>query len=264
MAYRFCGKTKTLASFKVLARSTVHLHHAHYLSQSSRVSTAAKEMGSLHPTVQSLSSYSFPKDRLKTYQNDASKRPVVLVACGSYSPVTTLHLQMFEIASRFIKRSTNFEVMGEYLSPVSDAYKKQGLASSTHRLRMCELAANEKPNSRLMVDPWEALQQEYTPTAQVLDHFHHEINEVLGGARKSDGSRVPMRIMLLAGADLIQTMSTPGLWSDRDLKHILGGYGAFVLKRKGTDIETALMSLRKWKDNIYAHLTRSRCSSHRV
>jgi len=48
-----------------------------------------------------------------------------------------------------------------------------------------------------------------------------------------------------------------GLWSDRDLKHILGGYGAFVLKRKGTDIETALMSLRKWKDNIYVRISLS-------
>ena len=62
-----------------------------------------------------------------------------------------------------------------------------------------------------MVDPWEALQPEYTPTAQVLDHFHHEINEVLGGARKQGGgARILTRVMLLAGADLIGSMSTPG------------------------------------------------------
>jgi nicotinamide mononucleotide adenylyltransferase len=77
---------------------------------------------------------------------------------------------------------------------------------------MCELAVNEKPDCAVMVDPWEALQPEYTPTAQVLDHFHHEINEVLGGFQKTDGTRGPMRIMLLAGADLVQTMSTPGKW----------------------------------------------------
>jgi nicotinamide mononucleotide adenylyltransferase len=58
-----------------------------------------------------------------------------------------------------------------------------------------------------MVDPWEAIQPEYMPTALVLDHFEHEINEVLGGAERPDGSRVPVRIALLAGADLIQTMS---------------------------------------------------------
>lgn len=75
---------------------------------------------------------------------------------------------------------------------------------------MCELAVDEKRDSWLMIDPWEALQPDYTPTAQVLDHFNHEINEVLGGAQKPDGTRVPVRIMLLAGADLVQTFSTPG------------------------------------------------------
>ena len=77
---------------------------------------------------------------------------------------------------------------------------------------MCELAVNEKPNSWVMVDPWEALRKEYTLTAQVLDHFNHEINEVLGGAQRPDRTRVPMRITLLAGADLIKSMSTPGTY----------------------------------------------------
>lgn len=69
---------------------------------------------------------------------------------------------------------------------------------------MCELGAEE--SNWLMVDPWEADQPEYVPTAQVLDHFEHEINEVLGGAERPDGTRVKCRIALLAGADLIQTM----------------------------------------------------------
>jgi nicotinamide mononucleotide adenylyltransferase len=40
---------------------------------------------------------------------------------------------MFEMASDFAKFNTDFEVLGGYLSPVSDAYKKAGLASSVHR-----------------------------------------------------------------------------------------------------------------------------------
>jgi nicotinamide mononucleotide adenylyltransferase len=75
---------------------------------------------------------------------------------------------------------------------------------------MCVLAVDEKRDGKLMVDPWEALKPDYTPTAAVLDHFDHEINEILGGAERPDGTRVPMRIMLLAGADLVETFSTPG------------------------------------------------------
>jgi nicotinamide mononucleotide adenylyltransferase len=80
---------------------------------------------------------------------------------------------------------------------------------------MCELAVDH-PNW-LMVDPWEAVHTDYMPTALVLDHFDHEINEVLGGAERPDGTHVKCKIVLLAGADLIQTMSTPGVWSAQDL-----------------------------------------------
>ena len=50
-----------------------------------------------------------------------------------FSPITYLHLRMFEMAADFAKFNTEFEVMGGFLSPVSDAYKKAGLASAHHR-----------------------------------------------------------------------------------------------------------------------------------
>jgi nicotinamide mononucleotide adenylyltransferase len=115
---------------------------------------------------------------------------------------------------------------------------------------MCELAVQQDSNW-LMVDPWEAIQPEYMPTALVLDHFNHEINEVLGGAERPDGTRVPVKISLLAGADLIGTMSTPGVWSEEDLDHILRRYGTFIVERSGTDMEEALASLQPWRDQIY-------------
>jgi len=157
---------------------------------------------------------------------------------------------MFEMAADYAKFNTDFEVMGGYLSPVSDAYKKAGLASAQHRLRMCEMAVDETSNW-LMVDPWEAIQKDYMPTALVLDHFEHEINEVTGGVETEDGTRKPMRIVLLAGADLVQTMSTPNVWSAQDLDHILGRYGTFIVERSGTDIDDALSNLQPWKNNIY-------------
>lgn len=179
------------------------------------------------------------------------KTPLVLVACGSFSPITYLHLRMFEMASDYVRFNTEFEVMGGYLSPVSDAYKKKGLAPAEHRVSMCGLAA-EETSEWLMVDPWEATQPAYMPTAQVLDHFAHEINTVIGGVETADGSsRRPVRIALLAGADLIQTMSTPGVWDSKDLDHILGNYGVLIIERAGTDIEEAIEHLRRWEHNIY-------------
>lgn len=195
-----------------------------------------------------MDSYSLPTDKMRKLR-DPSKTPLVLISCGSFSPITYLHLRMFEMCTDWVRENTEYEVVGGYLSPVSDAYKKQGLAPAHHRLEMCRLAAVE--SGWIMVDPWEASKKEYTRTALVLDHIQHEINEVRGGVETAAGERRIAKVALLSGADLIQTMSEPGVWSQQDLDHILGRYGGFIIERSGTDMDKALESLSKWRHNIY-------------
>ena len=77
--------------------------------------------------------YTFPDHKLKQVIKDPGKTPLVLVACGSFSPITYLHLRMFEMVSDYVRLNTKFELVGGYLSPVSDAYKKKGLALAEHR-----------------------------------------------------------------------------------------------------------------------------------
>jgi hypothetical protein len=75
---------------------------------------------------------------------------------------------------------------------------------------MCELACDQT-SDWIMVDPWEAIQSEYQPTAVVLDHVAHEINDVIGGIAPYPGApREEYRrahVSLLSGSDLLQTMS---------------------------------------------------------
>ncbi len=189
--------------------------------------------------------YKFPQHRLRTKLLDADKTPLVLVACGSFSPITHLHLRMFEMAGDFIKQNTDFELMGGYFSPVSDYYNKAGLLCAEHRVNMVRLAC-EQTSSWLMVDEWEPFQKAYVPTAQVLDHFYEQLQGCFAG-----GERKRLRVMLLAGADLLQTMSEPGVWDAADLQHILGRYGALIVERDGTDMEQALDSVSRWRNNIY-------------
>ncbi|KAJ4420091.1 Nicotinamide/nicotinic acid mononucleotide adenylyltransferase 1 [Neurospora sp. IMI 360204] len=199
--------------------------------------------------------YTFPQAKLKLRQTQPGRTPLVLVACGSFSPITFLHLRMFEMASDFVRFNTSFEVCGGYLSPVSDAYKKAGLAPGHHRVEMCSRAVEQ--SSWLMVDPFETVncdengEPAYVPTARVLRHFDHEINTVLGGIEGTDGVRRKAKIALLAGADLVMSMGEPGLWSPVDLGVILGEYGAFIIERSGTDIDEALATLRQYENNIW-------------
>ncbi|CDH09359.1 probable Nicotinamide-nucleotide adenylyltransferase 1 [Zygosaccharomyces bailii ISA1307] len=198
--------------------------------------------------ARSLDDYEFPTHRLAKKLNNPNKMPLVVVACGSFSPITYLHLRMFEMALDAIREQTRFEVIGGYYSPVSDNYQKPGLAAAVHRVRMCELAC-ERTSSWLMVDAWESLQPTYTRTAKVLDHFNYEVNVKRGGVSTITGEKMGVKIMLLAGGDLIESMGEPNVWADADLHHILGNYGCLILERTGSDVRSFLLS----HDIMYEH-----------
>jgi nicotinamide mononucleotide adenylyltransferase len=182
--------------------------------------------------------YSFPHQKLKRRLTKPNKTPLVLVACGSFSPVTTLHLQMFEMAERYVTKSnSHFEIVGNYMSPCSDAYKKASLAPAHHRINMCSVAAETETKVGITIDPWETLRLDedgqpfYSPTVDVLRHFDHEVNTVLGGIETVDGDFVKARVMLLIGADLAVTMADPKVWDPADIDVLLGYYGAFIVER---------------------------------
>jgi nicotinamide mononucleotide adenylyltransferase len=89
----------------------------------------------LSASAQTSQNYTFPRHRLRLSQNDPTRTPLVLVACGSFSPLTFLHLRMFEMvcfraqeclkiysltyglsqAADFAKFNTEFEILGGYL-----------------------------------------------------------------------------------------------------------------------------------------------------
>lgn len=198
--------------------------------------------------ARNLEDYEFPTHRLAKQLNDPNKLPLVIVACGSFSPITYLHLRMFEMALDAINEQTRFEVIGGFYSPVNDTYQKPGLAPAHHRVRMCELGC-ERTSSWLMVDAWESLQSTYTRTAKVLDHFNHEINVKRGGIQTVTGKKMGVKIMLLAGGDLIESMGEPNVWADADLHHILGNYGCLIVERTGSDVRSFLLS----HDIMYEH-----------
>lgn len=64
-----------------------------------------------------------------------------------------------------------YAVVGGYISPVNDAYKKPGLLSSQHRIQMCQLAATD--SDLVMVDTWEAAQAEAQRSLIVLKRIQH-------------------------------------------------------------------------------------------
>jgi len=175
----------------------------------------------------------------------ARRTPVVLVSCGSFNPPTVMHMRMFDVAAHKLKQ-LGYDVLGCYISPVSDAYGKPGLAPARERLAMCDIAAATSPH--VMVDRWEASRGGYTRTLQVLRHVQEELARSLqaaagqqqqapGGQQQQQQVEVP-RVTLLCGADVLESMTRPGVWVQPDV--LLREHGAVVVVREGTDMDALL------------------------
>ncbi|XP_050216413.1 nicotinamide/nicotinic acid mononucleotide adenylyltransferase [Mercurialis annua] len=169
---------------------------------------------------------SFPSNNTMD-EDDKKKINVVLVATGSFNPPTFMHLRMFELA-RDAMRIEGYRVIAAYMSPVTDAYKKPGLVSAEHRLRMCNLACES--SDFIMVDPWEANQSAYQRSLTILKRIESSFID-------KHISRDSLKVMLVCGSDLLQSFSTPGVWIPEQVRTICRDYGVVCIRREGQDLE---------------------------
>ncbi|XP_060189367.1 nicotinamide/nicotinic acid mononucleotide adenylyltransferase isoform X2 [Lycium barbarum] len=169
---------------------------------------------------------------------------VVLVSTGSFNPPTYMHMRCFELA-RDALTSEGFCVIGGYMSPVNDAYKKKCLISAEHRVAMCQLAC--KSSEFVMTDPWEASQDSYQRSLTVLSRIKTAIS---GG---NLASTEDLMVMLVCGSDLLESFSTPGVWLPEQVRSICRDFGLVCVRRGGQDVERIIACddiLNEYKKNI--------------
>ncbi|KAJ7333626.1 Nicotinamide/nicotinic acid mononucleotide adenylyltransferase 1 [Desmophyllum pertusum] len=167
----------------------------------------------------------------------ASKTRVVLLSCGSFNPITFLHLRMFEIARDALNKTGIYTVVQGIFSP--------DLVESEHRIQMCKLGV--QTSDWISVDNWETKQVCWTETAKVLDHMTEDV------ASKFPGSS-PLVVKLLCGADLLESFAVPDLWKDEDIEKIIDKHGLVVISREGSNPESFIYEsdvLTKYKNNIH-------------
>ena len=181
---------------------------------------------------------------------NSEKTEVVLLACGSFNPITNMHLRLFELAKANRNGTGKYKAIKCRISPVGDAHKN-GLISAHHRVITAELAT--KNSKWVEVDTWESLQKEWTEAAKVLRHHQNKLEasicdlqqnspvlEKPGWRRKwaeqkQDFSEkksleqtktkgVP-KVKLLCKADFLESFGVPNLWKSEDITKILGDYG---------------------------------------
>ncbi|XP_072464907.1 nicotinamide/nicotinic acid mononucleotide adenylyltransferase 1 isoform X2 [Notamacropus eugenii] len=213
-------------------------------------------------------------------ENLEHRTEVVLLACGSFNPITYMHLRLFELAKDYMNATGEYNVIKGIISPVGDAYKKKGLISAHHRVVMAELAI--QTSKWLEVDTWESLHKDWVETAKVLSYHQQRLaakssdyspqaspSPVLpGGKRKRNGDgqdlsekkpsapqkKRPPQLKLLCGADFLESFGVPNLWKLEDITTIVENYGLVCITRTGNNAEKFIYEsdiLWKHRNNIH-------------
>ncbi|KAM6435417.1 nicotinamide/nicotinic acid mononucleotide adenylyltransferase 1 isoform 5-T8 [Liasis olivaceus] len=140
-------------------------------------------------------------------EDSDNRAEVVLLACGSFNPITNMHLRLFELARDHLHETGKYKVVKGIISPVGDAYLKKGLISASHRVTMARLATEN--SDWLEVDDWESSQTEWQETIKVLRYHHHKLKHSYSSncfeeaplpskagrkRKRAVGSQLPVRI----------------------------------------------------------------------
>ncbi|KFP41696.1 Nicotinamide mononucleotide adenylyltransferase 3, partial [Chlamydotis macqueenii] len=208
---------------------------------------------------------------------------LILLACGSFNPITNMHMRLFELARDHLHQTGQYQVIEGIMSPVNDDYGKKGLISARHRIAMAKLAL--ETSDWIRVDPWESEQETWTETVKVLSVRNHQkvCPAVLAGyvlfllnfsfvklfsSREADTSLTDQVILLrkalmlhilpelklLCGADFLQTFKTPNLWKEEHIKEIVEKFGLVCISRAGSDPAQYINEsdiLTKFQHNIF-------------
>ena len=180
--------------------------------------------------------YAFPAAKLLAPEQInaiSADAPVgVLATCGSYNPIHTGHTAMFD-AGRVALEKQGVVIAGGFLSPVSDHYKKDGLAPFAPRMKICDAALSK--NAWVAADPWEGMQPQYTRSYIVLSHIMESVKATYAGMGDAGQAIVPrLRIYFLCGGDLFETFYKPGVWVLSLLKKIFSEFFLCCVVREGS------------------------------
>ncbi|XP_030072124.1 nicotinamide/nicotinic acid mononucleotide adenylyltransferase 3 isoform X2 [Microcaecilia unicolor] len=175
--------------------------------------------------------------------------PLALLACGSFNPITNMHMRLFELARDHLHQTGRYQVIEGIISPVNDTYGKKGLVPAKHRIAMARLAV--ETSDWIRVDPWESEQDGWTETVKVLRHHYEKLLQSLQLRKESTGNhssekrfaedslspqyRVVPELKLLCGADVLETFRIPNLWKEEHIKELVEKFGLVCVSRVGHD-----------------------------
>ena len=120
---------------------------------------------------------------------DKTKENIVLLTTGSYNPIHRMHLEIINIASKFILSLNKYNVLCGFISPSADCYvkhKKPPLIPFNLRCKMVNTAINDyklenKKNEnellKIFLHPWEGSHDYFIDFPYVIEEIQSRLLE---------------------------------------------------------------------------------------
>ncbi|CAG8469995.1 38148_t:CDS:1 [Gigaspora margarita] len=161
-------------------------------------------------------------------QNDSQNPQVILLTCGNYYPIHEFHIEIFEIAKKYLEEKNNYKIVLGYISPSSERKVNKKYPDKTisfnDRIEMIQKMTNK--SSWIDITTWESLSPEtkidipdYHQIIKNLSDFldiNDQVKQALNGRK--------LKIIYLFGLD-------EALKEERNGLNDLDGYEIAIIER---------------------------------
>lgn len=145
---------------------------------------------------------------------------MILVATGSFSPISTGHVRLMELAYEKLKTQFKEPITKLLFSPVHEAYTYKKVIPSEYRIEMIKLAyQNSKYRKLFDINYDEVLNKSgYLPTYQVMLNLKNKYHE--------------SRIIVIGGADFLAGMANMQYWPQDNVEKLFSAVSVVIFSRE--------------------------------
>nr|XP_026253663.1 nicotinamide/nicotinic acid mononucleotide adenylyltransferase 1 [Urocitellus parryii] len=175
----------------------------------------------------------------------SEKTEVVLLACGSFNPITNMHLRLFELAKDYLNGTVPALVHNqpERTARLPQNKHKAGKVLRHHQEKLEAGNCDHRQNSPVV---------ERSGRKRKCLEERQDSSQKKSLEPKTKG--VP-EVKLLCGADLLESFGVPNLWKSEDITRIVADYGLICVTRDGSDAQKFIYeSDVLWKHQSNIHL----------
>ncbi|XP_008207057.1 uncharacterized protein LOC100121756 isoform X1 [Nasonia vitripennis] len=211
-------------------------------------------METIYETADAEAAQAGKKEKIVTINNQMPTKDVLLLSCGKYNPPTNMHLRRLERARDHL-RSLGMTVIGGTISPINNYSSDDPcLEDSSVRVKLLELAMEY--TQWMTISKWAVKQNTAKSILETL-RFHQTVLNYIA-AKDNDNiynpklikrwvpaaylmaglsPRVPrVQIKLVCGMDVLESITTPGHYTDEEIAEIFTHYGLVIIDEDGQNI----------------------------